>query len=131
MRSGPDQRSRGRLPGNRPSQQQHQGTSQRSQTFDSHGPAERVRGSAFQIYDRYLALARDAARGEDRVASEKYYQYAEHYFRVNNAGRDGNATVASPSIDPAPVETGIAPAGPSELEADRDQRRTDDNQPGL
>jgi hypothetical protein len=128
MRSGSDQRSRGRFHGNRPSSQQ--GGPQRSQSYDSHGPGERVRGSALQIYERYLALARDAARGEDRVASENYYQYAEHYFRINNASGDRYSQETSRHIEPAPVEAGLATDEPSESETDREQPSTDDNQPG-
>jgi len=120
MRSGPDQRSRGRFHGHRPTQQEREGP-QRSQTFDSHGPGERVRGSAFQIYERYLALARDAARGEDRVASENYYQYAEHYFRITDASGDRYSQETSRHIEPAPVQTGIAAAEPNELKLDREQ----------
>jgi hypothetical protein len=130
MRSGPNQRSRGRFPGNRPSQQQ-QGGSQRSQTFDSRGPGERVRGSAFQIYERYLALAGDAARGEDRVAAEGYYQHAEHYFRINRVSGDRYSQETARSIEPAPIETGIATADLSEPELDREQPCADDDQPGL
>ena len=79
MRSGPDQRSRGRFNTNRPAQQQQ--AQQNNQLLDSRGPAERIRGSAFQITERYLTLAREAARTDDRVSSENYYQHAEHYFR--------------------------------------------------
>src|SRR3954462_6475442 len=34
-------------------------------------------------------LAREAAIGGDPVAAENLYQHAEHYFRINNASRDG------------------------------------------
>jgi len=33
----------------------------------SHGPAECVRRSAFQMTERYLALVREAVRSDDRV----------------------------------------------------------------
>jgi hypothetical protein len=71
MNSGSDQRSRGRYNGNRPFQQQ-QRPPQRSQTFDSNGPNAKIRGSAHQIFERYIALAREAAIGGDRVAAEKF-----------------------------------------------------------
>src|ERR1700730_15501756 len=57
MRSGPDQRSRDRFNANRPSHPQPRGP-QHNQTLDSHGPGERIRGSASQIYQRYLTLAK-------------------------------------------------------------------------
>ena len=43
---------------------------------------DRKRGTLYQVYDRYLALARDANTTGDRVAEENYLQHAEHYFRM-------------------------------------------------
>lgn len=54
----------------------------RHQTFDSNGPDVRIRGNAWQVHEKYLALARDAAASGDRVMSENYMQHAEHYFRI-------------------------------------------------
>ena len=62
--------------------------SPRSQTFDSNGPDVRVRGNAHQVYEKYLALARDANSSGDRIAAEGYFQFAEHYFRVLNDSTD-------------------------------------------
>ena len=53
-----------------------------NRAFDSNGPDVRIRGTANQIYDKYLALARDATSAGDRVKAENYFQHAEHYFRV-------------------------------------------------
>lgn len=53
-----------------------------NRALDSNGPDVRIRGTAQQIYDKYLALARDASSGGDRVKAENYLQHAEHYFRV-------------------------------------------------
>jgi hypothetical protein len=49
--------------------------------FDSHCNGIRVRGTARQVYDKYLTLAKDAFN-EDRVLSERYHQHAEHYARL-------------------------------------------------
>jgi uncharacterized protein DUF4167 len=38
--------------------------------------------SAQRNYERYLALARDAALNGDIVEAENFYQHADHYFRV-------------------------------------------------
>ena len=38
--------------------------------------------NAQRNYERYLALAREAALSGDKVEMENYYQHAEHYFRV-------------------------------------------------
>ena len=39
-------------------------------------------GNAHRNYERYLALAREAASNGDTVEAENWYQHAEHYFRV-------------------------------------------------
>lgn len=60
----------------------------RHQTFDSNGPSVRIRGSAFQVHEKYLTMARDAATSGDRVAAENFFQHAEHYFRIINVDSD-------------------------------------------
>lgn len=55
--------------------------------FDSNGPNVRIRGSASQIYEKYIQLARDAA-SSDRVLAENLLQHAEHYFRIANVDSD-------------------------------------------
>ncbi len=69
-------RSRGRGNGRRPF------TNTRTQVFDSSGPEVRIRGNAYQVHEKYLALARDATSAGDRIAAENYYQHAEHYYRI-------------------------------------------------
>lgn len=64
----------------------------RHQTFDSNGPDVRVRGNAWQVYEKYQSLARDAQSSGDRVLAENYLQHAEHYFRITEAINE--ATVA-------------------------------------
>ena len=59
--------------------------SQRNQSFDSNGPEGRVRGSATQVLERYLAQARDAQTAGDGVLAENLFQHAEHYYRVLSA----------------------------------------------
>ena len=61
----------------------------RSQTFDSNGPSVKIRGNAYQVFERYLALAREAQTSGDRIASENFFQHAEHYFRVMSANGEG------------------------------------------
>lgn len=74
MRQGnSSRRSRGRGNGKR---------QPRSNQIDSHGPEVRVRGTAQQVFDKYLALARDATSSGDRIAAENMFQHAEHYSRV-------------------------------------------------
>ncbi len=83
MRQGPNnRRSRGRGP-----RKPHVNVKQ--QTFDSNGPDIRVRGNAYQVLEKYLAMARDASASGDRIASENYLQHAEHYYRLINNSTDG------------------------------------------
>ena len=42
----------------------------------------RARGNAPQLLDKYKKLANDAAMNDDRVQTEYYLQFADHYFRV-------------------------------------------------
>ena len=42
----------------------------------------RARGNANQLYEKYKNLASDAQRQGDRVNTEYYLQFADHYFRV-------------------------------------------------
>jgi Domain of unknown function (DUF4167) len=57
----------------------------RNHVFDSNGPDLRIRGTAQQLFEKYLQLGRDATSGGDRVMAESYFQHAEHYFRIMNA----------------------------------------------
>lgn len=57
----------------------------RNHVFDSNGPDVRLRGTAQQLFEKYLQLGRDATSGGDRVMAESYFQHAEHYFRILNA----------------------------------------------
>lgn len=57
----------------------------RNHVFDSNGPDVRVRGTAQQLFEKYLQLGRDATSSGDRVTGEAFFQHAEHYFRIVNA----------------------------------------------
>jgi hypothetical protein len=124
MRSGPDQRPRGRFNANRPYRQQPR-IPQNNQTFDSNGPNVKIRGSAHQIFERYLALAREATTSDDRIAAENFYQHAEHYFRIGNARREGNqqGTPPQPST-PADIEMS-SESDSREVDVDRFQPQWD------
>ena len=47
----------------------------------------RQRGNAAQLLEKYKSLARDAQLAGDRVQTEYYLQYADHYFRVLGENR--------------------------------------------
>jgi hypothetical protein len=122
MRTGSPQRPRGRSNANRPFQPS-QRIPQNNQTFDSNSPNIKIRGSAHQIFERYVALAREAAIADDRVAAENLYQHAEHYFRINNAGRESNQQGTQPRpTTPSDVEMNSSEPGRSEADSTRENR---------
>lgn len=47
----------------------------------------RQRGNAAQLLEKYKNMARDAQLAGDRVQTEYYLQFADHYFRVLDEGR--------------------------------------------
>jgi hypothetical protein len=64
----------------------------KNHTFESNGPDGKIRGTAQQVLDKYLALGRDATSSGDPISAEGFFQHAEHYHRVLHAndGNDGN-----------------------------------------
>ena len=69
---------------------QRRGNHNRMQVFDSNGPEVRIRGTAYQICEKYMALAKDAASSGDSILAESYLQHAEHYQRIINSWQDEN-----------------------------------------
>ncbi len=69
----------------RPQQNTSQQPMNRNHVFDSIGPDMRMRGTAQQLFEKYLQVGRDATSSGDRVAAEGYFQHAEHYFRILGA----------------------------------------------
>ncbi len=112
-----NKRSRGRNNGRR---SQHPG----NRTFDSNGPDVKVRGSASQICDKYLALARDASSSGDRVRAESLLQHAEHYFRLINGGDDARNERGGQNQNArrnrAPAEVAVA----GEMQMDQEAKKS-------
>ncbi|MDP9127093.1 MAG: DUF4167 domain-containing protein [Pseudomonadota bacterium] len=79
----------------------------RHQTFDSNCTDVRVRGNAWQVHEKYQALARDAQSSGDRVAAENYLQHAEHYYRIIEAINE--ATAVEQRARGVPVTPGTPP----------------------
>lgn len=72
-----------------------------------------------QMYDRYVALGRDALTAGDRVVAEGYYQHADHYLRCLN---DIKSTV-EPPIDMPDTNAEEASEEPSEDARDAEKAR--------
>ena len=62
--------------------QNRKGPNPLTRSYESNGPDVKIRGSAQQIADKYMQLARDAQGSGDRVMAEIYLQHAEHYNRI-------------------------------------------------
>lgn len=93
MRSGPEPRPGGRSIGARSLQPSR--APERDHVYDRSGPNIKLRGNPHQLFERYVALAREAAMEGDRVAAENFYQHAEHYFRVTNPSRESDPPEAA------------------------------------
>jgi hypothetical protein len=118
MRPGQGKRSRGRNGGGNPHHNNNNNNRprlpQRIQTFDSNGPAVKIRGNAYQVFERYVAMAREAVVSGDRVAAENLYQHAEHYYRVMNlAGGEGHNQGQQRPMTPADTEMAAGGDGES------------------
>ncbi len=139
MRQVPNsKRSRGRN-GRKP-HNPHGGGSSKNQTFDSSGPDIKVRGSASQVLEKYLALARDATSAGDRIAAENYFQHAEHYYRILSANQAQNAQAAQQNGQPGNRPQGgqpnpqgggysrATPADPNRFDGDAESEADEDQQ---
>ena len=47
-----------------------------------HSFKNRNKGNISQQYNKYLKLAKESFRSGDRVQSEYYYQFTDHYYRL-------------------------------------------------
>ncbi|MEM9840666.1 MAG: DUF4167 domain-containing protein [Pseudomonadota bacterium] len=90
------------------------GNNNPNRSMDSQGPEVKIRGTATQIYDKYQALARDAASSGDRIRAESLMQHAEHYYRLMKSMQPAEKP-AEPKKDEASEEAeNTAPAAKSE-----------------
>ena len=119
------QRGRGRRNGN--------GNINRNTTLDSNGPDVRLRGNAFQLYEKYVSLANDASAAGGRILAAGYFPPAGPFFKghhtiipapeerrtnfangQNNSGQDQAQDASAGDTQPAPVkEVAAADDGPS------------------
>ncbi len=113
----PPRRSRGRS-----NMRSGRAPAHRNQALESNGPEGRVRGTAQQILDRYLAMARDAQSGGDSVLAENLFQHAEHYQRLV-------AQFAPPPAQPQPASAEPARNGEAAPETEAEARPDRDDRP--
>lgn len=84
MKHGSNHRRGGRSRNNNNDGRRFSTPGYRHSNFESAGPDVKIRGTAQQVLEKYLALARDAASAGDRIAAENFLQHAEHYYRIIN-----------------------------------------------
>jgi hypothetical protein len=88
MRQGQqNRRGRGRGTPSNSNNNNHPGNNRKTQnplsrSFESSGPDVKIRGTAAQIAEKYMTLARDASSAGDVIMAENYLQHAEHYNRI-------------------------------------------------
>ena len=101
----------------------------------------KVRGSASQVLEKYLALARDATAAGDRIAAENYFQHAEHYYRILSANQAAQAAQRQQNGQPGAPQNGqpngqqgggggysrATPADPNLFDGDGDSDDGDDS----
>ncbi|MAZ02836.1 MAG: hypothetical protein CMN56_06840 [Sneathiella sp.] len=120
--------------GNRPGSGNNRRPGGGNRNYDSNGPDGKIRGTAQQVYDKYVAHGTDAQTSGDRVAAENYFQHAEHYFRIIAANtvapKEKSASDNSENADSAenmgnPGSSGSAEnsATPLEIESSKPAQR--------
>ncbi len=108
----------------------------RNHVFDSNGPDLRIRGTAQQLFEKYLQLGRDATSSGDRVMAEGYFQHAEHYFRIINAinqaqqGQNQHQQPNGHAPQAQPVQHN-GPRHPDEGNEDGEDRGDQSDQPAI
>jgi hypothetical protein len=131
---GPGQKNRGRggrpnnmMGGGNPNNNNRPRPPNRMQNFDSSGPSVKIRGNAYQVFERYIAMAREASSSGDRVAAENLYQHAEHYYRIMQANGEGQQNQMGGQGRPmTPADTEM---NPGEMDHDGQQQPPMPNQP--
>ena len=56
----------------------------RNTALESTGPCGKLRGTALQLHEKYLAEAKDAQIQNDDILAETCFQYADHYMHIQN-----------------------------------------------
>jgi len=94
----------------------------------------RQRGNAAQLLEKYKSMARDAQLAGDRVQSEYYLQFADHYFRILSENRarfeDQRRQRGDDADDDEGEEMVEASGDENSIEGDEDQPRRERNDRG-
>lgn len=93
----------------------------------------KIRGTAAQVAEKYVALARDATASGDVITAENYLQHAEHYTRIILAAQQAQA---QSQAQPSPAghhgyENGHGASTPQRVAADGNGAMRDQPQPHI
>ena len=83
--------------------------------YESNGPDVKIRGTAYQVTEKYEALAKDAETSGNIVLAENYRQHAEHYQRIISSFADEtpvNADKMQNTVNEVEEETKVADETP-------------------
>ncbi len=116
MGMNPRGRSRGRSHNNFNNNRRFNNGPTRNTVYDSIGPAGRLRGTAFQLMEKYLSAAKEQM-SSDRVLAESCLQHADHYMRLNALAIAAEGARFAQQNQPEP-ESADAAAGPEPVEND-------------
>jgi hypothetical protein len=97
---------------------------------DGNRQDNRQRGNAAQLLEKYKSMARDAQLGGDRVQTEYYLQYAEHYYRMLGESRaryDEQRRARGEDMDDDEGDDELGEGGDDQRSNDQDGR--DDERP--
>ena len=92
----------------------------------------RQRGNAAQLHEKYKSMARDAQQSGDRVQTEYYLQFADHYFRMLGDARPRFDEQKRARDDDDRMDSDMDNDGDGELDGDSEdqpQRARSDEQP--
>lgn len=101
MGMNPRGRSRGRSHNNFNNNRRFNNGPTRNTVYDSIGPAGRLRGTAFQLMEKYLSAAKEQM-SSDRVLAESCLQHADHYMRLNALAIAAEGARFAPQNQPEP-----------------------------
>ena len=103
----------------------------RNTALESSGPCGKLRGTALQLHEKYLAAAKDALIQNDDILAETCFQYADHYLHIQNqaianeqAFHAQQQAQRSPVLDTSPEPEEEAPVEEESL-SDGDLKVTD------
>ena len=104
------------------------GNINKNTVIDSSGPDGRQRGSVLQLNEKYTSLASDASSSDDRILSESFLQFADHYYRLqkeielNNANKEAKIKSELTSVSNNDTEVEIDNSEKNEKKPSRRKR---------